>query len=87
MLLHHASRLIIPENIGLVFPSPCSPKLNPAEKPWWTVKRTLKNKFFANMDELTDEISVAVKQLSNQSVLQLTAYQYLTHSFWTIFND
>jgi transposase len=84
---HKAQRLIIPDNIALVFLPPYSPELNPAEKVWWTIKRTLKNKFFANMKELTNEISVAAKLLSKQSVLQLTAYQYLTGSFGAIFNS
>lgn len=83
---HHAQRLVIPENIALVFLPPYSPELNPAEKVWWTIKRTLKNKFFATMEDLSNEISVAAKQLSKQSVLQLTAYKYLTQSFWSTFN-
>jgi transposase len=83
---HKAQRLVIPENIALVFLPPYSPELNPAEKVWWTIKRTLKNKFFETMDDLTDCISIAAKQLTKQSIQQLTAYEYYTNAFWTTFN-
>jgi len=83
---HKAKRLVIPSNIALIYLPPYSPELNPAEKVWWTIKRTLKNKFFATMKELTNEISLSAKQLSKQSIQQLTAYQYYTQPFRTTFN-
>jgi transposase len=83
---HKAKRLAIPSNIALVFLPPYSPELNPAEKVWWTIKRTLKNKFFDTLEDLTNDISVAAKQLSKQSIQQLTAYKYYTDAFWTTFN-
>jgi transposase len=63
---HKAQRLIIPDNIALFFLPPYSPELNTAKKVWWTIKRTLKNKFFADMKELINEISLAAKLLSKQ---------------------
>ena len=84
---HKAKRLVVPPNIALLFLPPCSPELNPAEKVWWVIKRELKNKFFTNMDDLAQAITNATKKLNNQSIRQLTAYQYCTNAFWTIFND
>nr|WP_298390423.1 IS630 family transposase [Hydrotalea sp.] len=83
---HKAKRLMIPPNIELIFLPPYSPELNPAEKVWWKIKREFKNKFFESMDDLKNHITVATKQLNNQSIQQLTAYQYYTNAFWTTFN-
>lgn len=83
---HKARRLVIPANIALIFLPSYSPELNPAEKVWWVLKRQLKNKFFKTMEALQDSITTASKQLSNSSILQLTAYQYLTIAYKTIFN-
>lgn len=83
---HKARRLVIPANIALIFLPPYSPELNPAEKVWWVLKRQLKNKFFKTMEALQDSITTASKQLSNSSILQLTAYQYLTTAYKETFN-
>jgi hypothetical protein len=84
---HKAKRLVVPPNIALLFLPPYSPELNPAEKVWWVIKREMKNKFFANMDHLQQDLTKATKKLNNRSIQQLTAYQYYTNAFWTIFND
>ena len=83
---HKAKRLIIPDNIALIFIPPYSPELNPAEKVWWVLKRSLKNKFFEKMDDLMIAISSASNKLSNHSIQQLTSYEYYRNAFWTTFN-
>lgn len=42
---HKAKKLVIPENIVLIFLPPYSPELNPAEKMWAKYKRMFSNKF------------------------------------------
>ena len=83
---HKAKRLIIADNIALIFIPPYSPELNPAEKVWWILKRALKNKFFEKIDDLINAITEAAKKLSNHQIQQLTSYQYYINHFWITFN-
>ena len=83
---HKAKRLIIADNIALIFIPPYSPELNPAEKVWWVLKRALKNKFFEKIDDLINAITEAAKKLSNHQIQQLTSYQYYINHFWITFN-
>jgi transposase len=83
---HKAKRLIIPDNIALIFIPPYSPELNPAEKVWWVLKRALKNRCFQKIDDLMFAITKEAKRLSNNSIQQLTSYQYYINSFRTTFN-
>lgn len=74
---HHAKSLIIPHNIALLFLPPYSPKLNPAEKVWWIIKRELKMKLFKTIEELQEALSTAVKKLCTlPAIKQLTAFAY-----------
>ena len=59
---HKAKRLIIPENIVLVFLPPYSPELNPAEKIWAKYKREFSNKFYSALEDVEDFITNAVKK-------------------------
>ncbi len=44
--VHKAKRLIIPENIRLIFLPPYSPELNPIERFWQYIKEDTKGKIF-----------------------------------------
>jgi transposase len=41
---HKAARLIVPDNVALLFIPPYSPELNPAEKIWLKMKRAFTGK-------------------------------------------
>lgn len=72
---HHAKRLVIPDNIILLFLPPYAPKLNPAEKVWWMIKRELKMRHFKDMDALQQALNETVKKVYTQDYIKrLTAY-------------
>ncbi len=84
---HKAMRLIIPENICLVFLPPYSPELNPAEKVWWTIKRELNNKAFKSMEQLQTEVDAIIKKrITAESIKSLTAYEIYLSPIRTILN-
>jgi transposase len=58
---HKAKRLIIPENIVLVFLPPYSPELNPAEKIWAKYKREFTNKFYNSLEDVENFLAIIVK--------------------------
>lgn len=78
---HKAKRLIIPDNISLIFIPPYSPELNPAEKVCWVLKRGLKNKFFAKINDLMKAITRESNKLTQESIKQLTNYHYYQQAF------
>lgn len=84
---HKAKRLLIPDNIGLIFLPPYSPELNPAEKIWWLLKKQINNKVFKTMEELQTamEFSIANK-LTTQQIKSITGYQVYLNAFRTIMN-
>jgi transposase len=81
---HKAKRLMIPQNIGLIFLPSYSPELNPAEQIWRLLKKTICNKAFTTLDELSDFLCVTIqKTITIDSVKSITGYQ----SFLSPFRD
>ena len=74
---HKAERLIIPENIALLFIPPYSPELNPAEKIWWKMKRAFSGKLHKTLDKVSEFISNQVQILSEKTVKSTCAFDYI----------
>ena len=82
---HKAKRLIIPENIVLVFLPPYSPELNPAEKMWAKYKREFSNKFYNSLEDVEDFITNVVKNTTKKEVMSICGYSYVfLDKIWTI---
>lgn len=82
---HKAKKLIIPENIVLVFLPPYSPELNPAEKMWAKYKREFSGKFFKSLEDVEDFITNAVNATDKKEVMSICGYSYLfLDEIWTI---
>ena len=82
---HKAKKLIIPENIVLVFLPPYSPELNPAEKMWAKYKREFSNKFYNSLEDVEDFITNVVKATSKKEVMSICGYSYVfLDEIWTI---
>ncbi len=72
---HKAKRLIIPDNISLLFLPPYSPELNPAEKIWAKIKRQIKLKHFKTLTDLIDCVCENVKNdLNTLDIISITRY-------------
>jgi len=72
---HKAQRLIIPQNIGLLFLPPYSPELNPAEMMWAYIKQQLANQVFDCLDKLSDKVAYILKQLNNETIHKITGWK------------
>jgi transposase len=82
---HKAKKLIIPENIVLIFLPPYSPELNPAEKIWAKYKRKFTNKFYKSLEDVEDFIIEAVNATSKKEVISICGYSYIfLDKIWTI---
>jgi transposase len=81
---HKAKKLIIPENIVLVFLPPYSPELNPAEKIWAKYKRAFSNKFYECLEDVEDFITEAVNDTCKKEVMSICGFSYVfLHGIWT----
>lgn len=81
---HKAARLIVPDNVALLFIPPYSPELNPSEKIWWKMKRAFTGKIHKSLDDVSLFIERQVKLLTNEIVKSICSFDYFFLSnFWT----
>lgn len=80
---HKAKKLIIPENIILIFLPPYAPELNPAEKIWQKFKRNFTNRLFSTLENLRDYVCSLAKELAKQEVISICKYEYVfVDDYW-----
>lgn len=74
---HKGKKLIIPENIGLLFLPPYSPELNPAELVWLNMKRKTTNKIYKTMEELKNAINdITENMITKEFIISLCGFSY-----------
>lgn len=82
---HKAKKLIIPENIILIFLPPYSPELNPAEKMWQKFKRNFTNKLFNTIEDVEEFVCKQAQENTNESTKSICSYEYIILSdFWSV---
>ena len=81
---HKAKKLLIPENMALIFLPAYSPELNPAEKMWAYFKRKFTNKLYRTLDEVSDFIVEVAHTITNKNVISTCSYDYIFTYYWTI---
>ncbi len=81
---HKAKKLVIPENIVLIFLPPYSPELNPAEKVWAKFKRDFSNRLFKSLDSLEIYLAELSNSLKASEVKSICSFSYIfSNPFWT----
>jgi transposase len=81
---HKAQKLVIPDNIALLFLPPYSPELNPAEKIWWKMKRDFSGKLHETLDNVSAFIKDQVTKLTMENVKSICEYKYIfSYPNWT----
>jgi transposase len=74
---HKAKKLVIPNNITLIFIPPYAPELNPAELVWRAFKREFENQLFYSMDDLNYWLFSLYNSIKPQTVRRTAAYEYI----------
>ena len=75
--VHTAHKLIVPENVILLFQPPYCPELNPIERVWQYIKQKLKNIFFTSLDDVKYKVAKILNSLSKDIIRSLTGWQYI----------
>jgi putative transposase len=55
--VHTAHKLVIPENIILLFQPPYCPELNAIERVWQYIKQQIKNIFYTSLDDVKHQVA------------------------------
>ena len=74
---HKAGKLMIPENIRLIFLPPYSPELNPIERLWEDLKGHLAFDLHETLSALRQRVQEKLRSYTDEAVASLTGYQYL----------
>jgi transposase len=75
--VHTAHKLIVPENVILLFQPPYCPELNPIERVWQYLKQQLKNLFFTSIDDVKVKVAKILTSLAEDIIHSLTGWQYI----------
>jgi transposase len=75
---HKSNSLKVPVNIVLKSLPPYSPELNPVEKLWqWLKKPVCRNRLFAHMDDLMNNLTETLINLTPSRFMELCQCSYL----------
>ena len=78
---HHARRLLLPDNIALIFLPPYSPELNPAEKMWRHFKDRVSMIAYNSLDILQNKLSEITKLITPDLIKSICGNQPGTRPF------
>ena len=75
---HTSKALRVPANVTLLPLPPYSPELNPAERPWRTLRQDyLSNRAFKDYDELFEEVKATWNRLTPDQLMSITDTEWL----------
>lgn len=77
---HVAHRLVIPENVLLVFLPPYSPELNPIERLWEDLRKELGDGLPKDLDDLKERVARVLRDYAPEVLASITGYPYLLHA-------
>ncbi len=74
---HQALDLSLPENVILLFQPAHCPEVNPIERLWKEIKKSLKWGIFSNLDELRKAIRQVLQNLNQTIIASVTGWQFI----------
>ena len=79
---HKSKTLVIPDNIRLFYLPPRTPEMNPIEQIWKEIrKRGFKNKTFASLDKVIDQLCDTCNSLTHNCVKSITGRDWIISMF------
>jgi transposase len=79
---HTSSAIRWPENIIPLLQPPHSPELNPIERLWQFLKKSLKNELFSSLQALSDRIQEIFNQLTFEQVMSVSSYNFILEALF-----
>lgn len=81
---HTAKRLVLPENVRLVFLPPYCPELNPIERLWRDLKDAIAWQQFEDSQTQQERVAELLRAYDTASIKSLTGYQYLQEAIYAL---
>lgn len=79
---HTSSMIRWPENIIPLLQPPHSPELNPIERLWELLKKSLKNELFSSLQNLRDRIQQLFNELTFEQVMSVSSYNFILEALF-----
>lgn len=79
---HTSAAICWPENIIPLLQPPHSPELNPTERLWQFLKKSLKNELFSSLQNLRDSIQQLFAQLTFEQVMSVSSYNFILEALF-----
>jgi len=77
---HKSSKLIIPDNIKIIYLPPSSPQLNPIHRLWQHIKdNMLKNYIYDNLDILESSLFSFFNSITNDDIKSICNVNYMPY--------
>jgi transposase len=74
---HTSKKLVVPENIILLFQPPYCPELNPIEHLWQYLKADLRWASFKTLEELQIKVGQLLAELTREIIASITGYPFI----------
>lgn len=78
--IHQAKRLVIPENVILLFLPPYSPELNPIERLWQDIKAKLFCQVYETIEDMPTKITEILQTYSTFMIAKLTQFPFFVRA-------
>ena len=74
---HQALDLSLPENVILLFHPPHCPEVNPIERLWEEIKKSLKWELFTSLEQLRLGVRKILQDLNQTLITSVTGWQFI----------
>lgn len=79
---HISGAINWPENVIPLVQPAHSPELNPIERLWQFLKKSLKNQLFSSLQDLRDRIQQLFEQLTFEQVMSISSYNFILEALF-----
>ncbi|WP_309245660.1 IS630 family transposase [Desmonostoc muscorum] len=79
---HISSAINWPENIIPLLQPPHAPELNPIERLWQFLKKSLKNELFSDLQDLRTRLQQLFEQLTSEQVISISSYNFILEALF-----
>lgn len=79
---HKTNRLVIPDNIEILFIPPYTPEMNPIEQIWDELReKNFANRHFVTLEKIIDKLCLALRTLPNPLISSITRRSWMCEQF------
>jgi putative transposase len=79
---HFSKYLRVPENIILLFQPPHTPEVNPIERLWKEIKKSLKWECFQTLDELKETVWKQLDKLTTSQIKSIAGWDFILEALF-----